>query len=106
MLPTVASITGAKTPQVVLDGMDMSPFLFEDKASKRDHYIWISVQAMATFLVEVSLVFFPPNGKDATFRVRIFWVIDVVVPFACLVLEEECVTYPFRQEQLEVFLHQ
>ena len=40
MLPTVASITGAKIPQVVLDGMDMSPFLFEGKASNRDHYIY------------------------------------------------------------------
>ena len=29
VLPTIAAITGATLPSVVLDGYDMSPFLFE-----------------------------------------------------------------------------
>jgi arylsulfatase A len=40
MLPTVAAITGAQVPNVTIDGMDMSPFLFNDKPSERDHYIY------------------------------------------------------------------
>ena len=40
ILPTICSITGTKEPDVVLDGMDMSPMLFEEKPSKRDYYIY------------------------------------------------------------------
>ena len=40
LLPTIVSITGAKSPSVILDGFDMSSILFDNDISKRDHYIY------------------------------------------------------------------
>lgn len=40
MLPTVCSMTGAKKPDVILDGYDMSGVLFDDKPSLRESLIY------------------------------------------------------------------
>ncbi len=40
ILPTICSLTGAKKPNVTLDGVDMSSILFDGKASQRDYYIY------------------------------------------------------------------
>lgn len=55
MLPTVASLTGAKLPDVTLDGMDMSPFLLDGKPSSRDYYIYYPKN---------------PNPKSGIFAIR------------------------------------
>lgn len=43
ILPTIAKITGAVLPEVILDGVDMSPILFERKQvrCKSLHFILI-----------------------------------------------------------------
>ncbi|XP_054749201.2 arylsulfatase A-like [Lytechinus pictus] len=45
LLPTIANITGATLPEVLLDGVDMSPILFEGKKSLREDYIYYPVNA-------------------------------------------------------------
>ncbi|XP_011663832.2 arylsulfatase A isoform X2 [Strongylocentrotus purpuratus] len=40
VLPTIASITNAKLPNVTLDGYDMSPFLFQGMPSLRESFFY------------------------------------------------------------------
>eukprot|EP00057_Strongylocentrotus_purpuratus_P032722 XP_788607.2 PREDICTED: arylsulfatase A isoform X1 [Strongylocentrotus purpuratus] len=40
VLPTIASITNAKLPNVTLDGFDMSPFLFQGMPSLRESFFY------------------------------------------------------------------
>ena len=41
LYPTILNITGAPAPEnVTMDGIDMSPILFEGKVSQRDHFFY------------------------------------------------------------------
>ena len=41
LFPTVLKLSGARLPEgVTIDGLDMSPILFENSPSNRDHYIY------------------------------------------------------------------
>ena len=41
LFPTILKLSGANAPRnVVIDGIDMSPILFDNASSKRDHYVY------------------------------------------------------------------
>eukprot|EP00057_Strongylocentrotus_purpuratus_P034900 XP_796991.4 PREDICTED: arylsulfatase A [Strongylocentrotus purpuratus] len=49
ILPTIAKITGAVLPEVILDGVDMSPILFEQNQTLREDYIYYPTSANPEF---------------------------------------------------------